>query len=100
MKIEQPRHHSVWSPGFSRSSLGGASVPASHRSPGFSRQKGANPVRGCLYIERPSKPNLFFSPADSEPADPLEFFPELGIGRAEKYRTFRITAPIHRQPLT
>ncbi len=89
MQTEQPRHHPVWSPGFSRSSLGGASVPASHAcSPGFSRP------------ERPSKRNLFFSPADSKSADPFKFFPEPGIGRAEKYRIFRITASIHRQLLT
>ena len=44
MQTAQPRSQPVWSPGFSR--------------PGR-----ANPVRGCLSIERPAKPNLFFSPA-------------------------------------
>ena len=74
MQTEQPCHHPVWSPG-------------------------SNPVRGCLSIECPSKSNRFFSPADSESAA-FEFFPELQIGGAEKYRTFQIPASIHRQPLT
>src|SRR3989442_15582313 len=32
-----------------------------------------NPVRGCLSIECPCKPNLFFGPADSEFVDASNF---------------------------